>query len=205
MDKIQKIFVSGLIGFLPIAVTIYIVYAGITIVENLLGRFIIQILPEHTYIPGYGFLATLILIFLMGLLLNNFVTAGILRRLQEKLTEVPFIKVVYSPLRDLMNLFSKAQGSSALQKVVFLQLGEGKEILGLVTRENFSDLDGHIKVGSEKVAVYIPMSYGMGGYTLLVDKNQIRPADLPVEKAMSLALTAWLKIDNTPHNTNEKN
>lgn len=205
MNKIQKIFVSGLISFLPIAVTIYIVYAGVTIVENLLGRFIIKILPEHSYIPGYGFLATLILIFSLGLLLNNFVTAGLLQRLQEKLTEIPFIKVVYSPLRDLMNLFSKTQGSSALQKVVFVQISEGKEILGLVTREHFNDLDSHLSINPNKVAVYIPMSYGMGGYTVLVDKSMIVPVDLPVDKALSLALTAWIKIDNSQNNNQQKN
>lgn len=198
MRKIQKIFLSGLISFLPIAVTIYIVYAGVTIVENLLGRFIIRVLPEDYYIPGYGFLATLIIIFLLGLLLNNFVTAGILNRLQEKLTEIPLVKVVYSPLRDLMNLFSKGAGDGAMKKVVFVQFDDGKEILGLVTREYFSDLLAHnIEISPGKVAVYIPMSYGLGGYTVLVDKSQIKPADIPVEKAMSLALTAWIKADTT--------
>ncbi len=187
-----------MISFLPIAVTIYIVYAGVTIVENLLGRFIIRVLPEDYYIPGYGFLATLIIIFLLGLLLNNFVTAGILNRLQEKLTEIPLVKVVYSPLRDLMNLFSKGAGDGAMKKVVFVQFDDGKEILGLVTREYFSDLLAHnIEISPGKVAVYIPMSYGLGGYTVLVDKSQIKPADIPVEKAMSLALTAWIKADTT--------
>lgn len=196
MSKIQKIFISGLISFLPLAVTIYIVYAGVTIVENLLGTLLIRILPHSTYIPGYGFLATMVLIFLLGLALNNFVTAGILKRLQEKLTEVPFIKVVYSPLRDLMNLFSKSHGSQALQKVVLVQFDHGKEVLGLVTREHFNDLGGGLVINPEKLAVYIPMSYGMGGYTLIVDKTQVKPVDIPVEKAMSLALTAWIKSDS---------
>lgn len=195
MNKIQKIFVSGLISFLPIAVTIYVVYAGVTIVENFLGNFLRRLLPEDLYIPGYGFFSTLILIFLLGLLLNNFVTAGLLQRLQEKLTEIPFIKVVYSPLRDLMNLFSKAHNSGSLQKVVFVKFDHGKEVLGLMTREHFGDLEPLVKINPDKVAVYIPMSYGMGGYTILVHKDQITPVDIPVEKAMSLALTAWIKTD----------
>lgn len=198
MNRIQKIFVSGLVSFLPMAVTIYIVYAGITIVENLLGTFLIQLLPPNTYIPGFGFLATLVLIFILGILVNNFVTASILHRIQEKLTEVPLIKVVYSPLRDLMNLFSK-KGSNSLQKVVMVKFDHGKEAIGLVTRENFSDVAA-LGLGPEKVAVYMPLSYGMGGYTLVVDRSQLRPVDLPVEKAMSLALTGWIKAE-----TNQKN
>lgn len=195
MSKIQKIFISGLISFLPLAVTIYIVYAGVTIVENLLGNMLRHLLPHDYYITGFGFMATLILIFLMGLLLNNFVTAGILQRLQEKLTEVPFIKVVYSPLRDLMNLFSKGRGGNELQKVVLVSFDQEKQVMGLVTRENFSDLGENLKLSPEKIAVYLPMSYGLGGYTILVHKSQVQPVDLPVEKAMSLALTAWIKTD----------
>ena len=197
MNKLQKIFVSGLVSFLPLAVTIYIVYAGVTIVENLLANFIRSILPHDVYIPGFGFLTTLVLIFLLGLLLNNFVTAGLLNKLQEKLTEIPLIKVVYSPLRDLMNLFSKGRGGNALQKVVLVQFDSNKEVLGLVTREHFNDLDPNFKINPEKIAVYIPMSYGLGGYTILVNKNQVTPISIPVEKAMSLALTGWIKTDST--------
>jgi uncharacterized membrane protein len=196
VKKIQKIFVSGLISFLPIAVTIYVVFAGVTIVENLLGNILRSLLPNNSYIPGFGFLATLVLIFLLGLLLNNFVTAGLLQRLQEKLTEIPLFKVVYAPLRDLMNLFAKNNSNKSLQKVVLIRLDEHKEILGLVTREQFNDLDANIKIGTDKVTVYVPFSYSLGGLTYLVSKSQVTPLDIPVEKGMSLALTGWIKTDS---------
>jgi len=195
MKQIQKIFLSGLISFLPIAVTIYIVFAGVTIVDSLLGSILRKFLPPEAYLPGFGFLATLILIFVLGLLLNNFVTAGLFRKIQEKLTEVPLINVVYSPLRDLMNLFGGGQTQNQLKKVVLVKVSEGKHVLGLVTRENFDDLKLEVSLSSSKVSVYIPMSYGLGGYTLLIDKNQLEAFDIPVEKAMSLALTGWIKTD----------
>ena len=72
----------------------------------------------------------------------------------------------------------------------------GKEVLGLVTREHFNDVDPNLRINPEKIAVYVPMSYGLGGYTILVHKNQVTPLDIPVEKAMSLALTAWIKTDS---------
>lgn len=197
MKKIKVIFLSGLVSFLPLALTIYIVYAGVNIVENLLGQFLRRILSEDAYFPGYGFLATIVLIFVLGLLLNNLVTAAIVQRIQEKITEIPFVKVVYSPLRDLMNLFSKGQSQSALKKVVLITINPHISVLGLVTREDFSDLQLKFSIASEKIAVYMPMSYGLGGYTLLIDKSQLQPIDLPVEKAMSLALTGWIKTENS--------
>lgn len=196
MKSVKKIFISGLITFLPMAVTIYIVYAGVSIVENLLGSFLREILPNGSYYPGFGFLATLVLIFLFGLLLNNFITASLVEKIQEKLTEIPLVKVVYSPLRDLMNLFAKTK-QSGLKKVVLVKFDQDKKILGLVTRDQFTDLGVKELADMDQVAVYIPLSYALGGYTLLVHRSQIEPVDMPVEKAMSLAVTAWIKTD--PH------
>ena len=197
MKQIQKIFISGLVTFLPMAVTIYIVFAGVNIVENLLGSFLRSVLPENAYYPGFGFLTTIILIFVLGLMLNNLLTASLLKKIQEKLTEIPFVKVVYSPLRDLMNLFSDKHKNN-LQKVVIVDFAGGKKALGLVTREHFLDIGLKSEITNDRIAVYFPMSYGLGGYTLLCNKSEVTHVDLPVEKAMSLALTAWIKTESYP-------
>ena len=198
MKQMRTIFISGLVAFLPMAVTIYIVFAGVSIVENLLGSFLRSMLPPDAYYPGFGFLTTIVLIFILGLMLNNLLTAGLFKKIQEKLTEIPFIKVVYSPLRDLMNLFSEGKHKNNLQKVVLVDFAGGKKVLGLVTRENFSDIGLNPTLTADRIAVYFPMSYGLGGYTLLVSKSEVTPVDIPVEKAMSLALTAWIKSENAP-------
>lgn len=194
MKQLQKIFLQGLVTFLPIALTIYIVYAGVSIVDSFLGDSLRQILP--IYIPGLGFLLTVLLIFLLGLLLNNLITNGIFQKLEQKLTQVPLIKAVYSPLRDLMNLFSKGGGPSGLQKVVFVDMGDtGIRAMGLVTRENFKDIPAIDQNAQDRVAVYIPMSYGLGGFTLMIPRSKLTPLDIPIEKAMSLAITGWVKAD----------
>src|SRR4051812_38056352 len=105
MQAFNKIFFRGLITLLPIAITIYILYSAIVILENLLGSFLRTILPE--YVPGLGLLLTLVLIFLFGLLLNNFLTVRFFHYIESSLIQVPFIKAIYSPLRDLMNLFDR--------------------------------------------------------------------------------------------------
>lgn len=195
MSRLQKIFISGLVAFLPIALSIYVLTAGIALIENLFGNFLRQVLPEGTYIPGFGFLATIGLILLLGFLVDNFVTATFFRRVQEKLREVPLIKIIYSPLRDLMNLFAKGQQEQTMQKVVLVHFTKSHSVLGLVTRESFDDLDLKMQVSAEKIAVYIPMSYGLGGYTVLVNKSEVEAVDMPIEKAMSLALTGWIKTN----------
>jgi len=198
MSRLQKIFISGLVAFLPIALSVYVLMIGVSLIENMFGQFLQQILPVGTYIPGFGFLATIAFILLLGVLVDNFITATFFRRLQEKLREVPLVKVIYSPLRDLMNLFAKGQQQQTMQKVVLVHFTKSHSVLGLVTRESFHDLDLKMSVSADKIAVYIPMSYGLGGYTVLVNKAEVEAVDMPIEKAMSLALTGWIKTDTDP-------
>lgn len=192
MQTFNKIFFRGLITLLPIAITIYIVYSAIIILENLLGSLLQRILPE--YIPGLGLLLTVILIFLFGLLLNNFISIRMFHAVESKLSQVPFIKAIYSPLRDLMNLFDRNSGRE-LQSVVLVKIGDtGAQAMGVVTRDKFNDLPFASSM-TDKVAVYFPFSYGLGGYTLLVPKHLITEVNLPIESAMSLAITGWVKAD----------
>lgn len=195
MGSFNKIFFRGLITLLPIAVTIYVLYSAIIILDSILGSLLRIILPSSLYFPGSGFFLILLLIYLFGLMLNNFVTEKLVSMVERRLTAVPFIKAIYAPLRDLMNLFSK-KDSKQLGTVVLVKLGDSNaRILGLMTRSSFEDLALPQAATNSMVAVYCPMSYGLGGYTLLIPKDQVEQINIPVEKAMSLAITGWVSVE----------
>jgi uncharacterized membrane protein len=195
MKTLNKIFFRGFITLLPIAITIYIVYSAVIILENLLGQFLRPLLSDRYYIPGIGFIVTLSLIFGFGLMLNSFLLSRFVSSFEKKLTAVPFIKAIYSPLRDLMNLFNKSESPQEMGSVVLVKMGDSEaQAMGLVTRETFHDLP--LKGAADgKIAVYFPLSYGLGGFTFLVPKENVQEIDIPIEKAMSLAITGWVKAD----------
>jgi uncharacterized membrane protein len=198
METLRQIFFRGLITLMPIALTIYILYTGLVIVENALGSVIKDYIPPgYYYVPGIGFILTIFVIFLFGLLLNTIVIKSLLSALEKTLGNVPLIKTIYSPLKDLMNLFSK-KDHGQIKSVVFVQFSENSpRALGLVTRETFDDLAG-IKAHSEgRVAVFFPLSYGLGGFTFLVPKKALIPVDIPIERAMTLAITGWVKTNQS--------
>ncbi len=201
MKTIRAIFLRGLLTLLPIALTIYILSGVFSVFENLLGNFLRQALPEAKYIPGLGFVLALVLIFSFGLLLNNLITSSLWSHAERHFMSVPLIKAVYSPLRDLMNLFSTS-GQKDLKSVVLVDMKNGAKVLGLVTRDNFSDLGIDNKHLEDRVAVYLPMSYGLGGFTLLISRTQLETVNIPVEKALQLAITGWVTAhseETQPH------
>lgn len=196
IKRITDIFFRGLLTLLPIVITFYLIYTGVVILENLLGQFLRNLLNE-LYIPGLGLLTTLIIIFIFGLFLTHFISKSIWEQIEKRLTQVPLIKALYSPLKDLMGLFG-GKGQKDLKSVVMVELAHGAHVVGLVTRDYFGDVQGATEDGiksifDEKVAVYIPLSYALGGFTILMDRSKIKKINIPVEKALSLAITGWVK------------
>ena len=64
-------------------------------------------------------------------------------------------------------------------------------IIGLVTRQSMKGLPGQLGE-RDQVAVYLPMGYMIGGYTVFVPRSWTTPLDMSVEEAMRMALIAFM-------------
>jgi len=194
MKSIGRIFLTGILTILPILATIYLVVWLFTAVERFLGKQLLFLMPDEYYRAGMGLLAALVVIFLIGLLMRAWLFRQLIKFGEALLLKLPLIKVVYRSLKDLFGLFSDDKSSEALQ-VVSVQLpGTDMRLLGFLTRSDFSDMPKG--VGNEDdVAVYLPMSYQVGGYTVLIPRSGITPVPMSREEAMRFVLTAGLKTE----------
>ena len=193
MDSVKNTFLKGLLAVIPITATIFLlVWLGRT-AENQLGDLIKVVLPESAYIPGMGLVAALVLIFFIGVLLNAWIAQRFLAWAEDLLLRLPLIKSIYNPMKDLMGFFSTGN-QKGLGKVVMIDLGDERKLFGILTRDSFNDFD--IASTKDKVAVYFPMSYQIGGYTLLVPKEQVTEVDIPVDRALTLMVTGWVKSED---------
>jgi len=194
LKLLNKLFLNGLFVIIPISLTVYLILLISQTSENIFAPLVKKVLGPNLYIPGLGLFLTFAFIVLVGVLVSNFITGRIVKFFISQFENIPFIKTIYSPLKDLMSLFSQSSNKN-MKKVVVVKLRDtGMETLGLITREEFSDI-GDSPFGVGKVAVYIPMSYMVGGMTVIVNREEIREVDIPVERAFKLAITGWIKSD----------
>lgn len=194
MGLLNRLFWKGLIVLMPVTLTIYFLFFIMTKAEGLFGNYIKSMLGSQLYIPGLGILVTFIAILGVGVLVSNFITGRVIHFFILQFEKVPFIKAIYNPLKDLMSLFG-GNGQDKMKKVVLVNFEKlGFRSIGLVTREEFSDLPG-MPIESDHITVYIPMSYMLGGFTAIVPRSSVTEVDIPVEKAIKLAITGWIKAD----------
>jgi uncharacterized membrane protein len=187
-----RVLLKGLVAILPIGLTVYVVYwLGVT-TESLLSGTLKFWLPPDIYRPGMGLVAGFLLLFLVGLLVNAYVVRRLFGLGESLLLRVPVVKTVYASIRDLTALVNTQGRKRELERVVMVRFGPGR-VIGFVTQEN-ATLPGLAGSASgELVAVYLPMSYQIGGYTLYLPRDQIEATDLTVEAAMRIVITGGLQ------------
>ena len=85
--------------------------------------------------------------------------------------------------------------------VVALRMpGQDLEIVGLVTRQNVDGLpEGFLR--GDRVAVYLPMGYMIGGYTVFVPRDWVQPINISVEEAMRSSMFAWMSTASHNHSS----
>jgi uncharacterized membrane protein len=189
LKSMSKTFLTGLITILPVALTLYLLYWLVVSAETALGNLIRLVLPEGLYWPGMGTIAGLLVVFLVGVLMHAYVVQRLFAWGEEVLYHVPVIKTVYRSIRDFLDYFSPAR-KQEFQQVVAVSIGEtGMQLIGFVTQAMPERLPEDYR-RDDSVLVYMPMSYMIGGYAVLMPRSAIRPLDMSMEEAMRFTLTA---------------
>ena len=185
MRKIWNTMLKGLVALLPIGLTVYLVYWLAVAAEKLFSRVLKLVIPDSAYWPGLGLFAGLVVLYLAGLAVNAYFVRRALRFGDDLFARIPVVKTFYVAIRDFMRFFPSAGKGSDLKRVVLVPFGPGKAI-GFVTSESSTALG--VAEGDDLVAVYLPMSYMIGGYTVYLPRHAIEPTALSVEAGMRLAL-----------------
>lgn len=191
MKKIGKTFIRGLVILLPSVITIYLLYYFGTGTERVLGKILKIFIPNRFYIPGMGIAVGALGILVFGAMVDAYIFKRLYKKYEQLLSRVPLVKTLYGAISDLMSLFSGQAGKAFQQVVMVRMISDEIKLIGMVTREDFSGLPEGLKL-NDTVAVYLPMSYQMGGFTVMVPRSIIQPVEMSVEDAMRFAITAGI-------------
>jgi uncharacterized membrane protein len=198
MKPIYQYFFRGLITFLPLALTVYVLFLFVTWTEGL-AMSIIRPVTGDFYLPGLGILLGAGLIVGLGFLISQPYTARLLSWVELPFTNLPVVKSIYSSLKNFADYFAPHEKDA--QQVVLLRMPGGElSTVGLVTRQSMTGLARGLNELEDHVAVYLPMGYMIGGYTVFVPRRWTTPIDMTVEEAMRSALIAFMSSNRSDKN-----
>lgn len=172
--RLLTYFLRGLVFLTPVGITAYICVVVFNTIDGWLG------LP----VPGAGFAVSLALITLFGFLATSFLTRSLIGALDDLLERLPFVRLLYSSTRDLVNAFVGEKRRFDKPVVVELFPGGNARALGFVTQVALHELDmpGY-------VSVYMPHSYNFSGQMYLFPTTAVTRLDTNSSEMMAFIVS----------------
>ena len=199
MKKLRRIIIAGLLVWLPLGITIFI----IKILLDLLGQTYLLIpeglRPENLFgvtIPGFEIIMAIIILFSTGLVAANYLGKTLVETWEKFLDKIPLVRSIYSPLKKFAELVLSDQTQS-FSKVLLIQYPrKGLYSLCFQTSKDVGEIQE--KSGEDVVCVFIPTTPNpTSGYIILIPKDEVIELDMSVEDALKMIISLGVVVPSS--------
>src|SRR5262245_27077853 len=178
-------FVAGLVVLVPIVITVQALRWLFVFVDGMAQPLAEAVLGRP--IPGIGFLTTIAIVFLTGLLFSAGPFKALLEGVEGLVEDVPLVGTVYLTTKKVLEGFGNAQERSAFQRFVLARL-PGRTTPGFLTGSFLlRQQDGTTR---QLCTVYVPTNHLYVGDVVVLPVEDVLETDLSVEDGVSLILSA---------------
>lgn len=177
MKTLAKNFLRGCLVVVPVVATLYAVYFVVHTLDGLLGL----------RVPGVGFVISIALITAIGAFASNVVGKRLLEMPDKLFGHIPFVKLIYTSLRDFMAALVGERRSFDRPVVVSLGGESDLRVFGFITRDDLGAFGLQ-----EHVAVYLPQSINFAGQLLLVPRTRVQPLDVPAATILPVIVSGGM-------------
>ena len=182
----RKYFITGLLILVPLVITLWVLSLIIgTMDQSLL------LLPERWqpktllgfYVPGLGTILTLLTIFVVGLLAQNFIGNYVVAAWESVLRRIPVVNSIYSGVKQVSDTLFSPSGN-AFRKALLVQYPrEGSWTIAFMTGIPGGDVSNHLQ--GDYVSVYVPTTPNpTSGFFLMMPRADVIELDMSVDAAL---------------------
>ncbi len=208
MKSIKRYFLTGLLIWVPLAITAWVLSLIIGTMDQSL-----RLLPEAVHpqtllgfnMPGAGAILTLAIILVTGLVAANFVGQKLVLWWERLLARIPVVNSVYHSVKQVSDTLFSSSGQ-AFRKALLVQYPrEGSWTIAFLTGKPGGDVSNHLS--GEYVSVYVPTTPNpTSGFFLMLPKGDVTELDMSVDEALkyiiSMGVVAPPHRPRTPDKTN---
>lgn len=208
-----KIWLHGLMVVVPAIVTIWVIILAIDTLDGAVRTILEFVMSffggteDGTAAllagPGFGLAITFLMIYLVGVAANVWFLRDPMKRVEKVIDHVPVIKSIYSSIRDLTQFLGNSEPETRGRPCVVTTADGTVRMLGLLTQKKPQRFMPQEE--EERVGVYFPMSYQIGGYTVYVPADRVEVIEgMTVEELFKLCMMAGLSSKEVPGEPGEE-
>lgn len=188
-SNMRRYFLSGLVVFLPIALTVYLFFLALNFADGFFGRVFDKFGLSIGEFRGLSFIIGIYIIILIGFFTTNFLGKKIHGFFERIVLKLPFFRQVYPALKEMaVFLFQNERASSFKQVVLVEYPRKGIYSMGFLTNDSSREMNE--RTGKDLCNVFVPSSPGpLTGFTIMVSRKEIIATHISIEDAFKFIVS----------------
>ena len=198
MKRLRNYFISGLLFWIPLALSVLVIKFFLEVVNNFIpARFLPETLFNlDTSIPGSGILLVIVIILLTGALVTNILGRKLLALWERALNKIPGFRNIYNVLKKVSTTVLNTSSDSF--RKAFLVQYPSKGIWVIAFQSGDYKGQAEALIGEEILNLFVPTTPNpTSGFFIMVSKNDVLELNMSVEEAFKLVISAGVVTPNT--------
>lgn len=200
---LKKYLITGVLVWLPIAVTIWAMTYIISAADRLISLLPESWQPQHFWgfnVPGLGIVAATVVLFVTGVFAANVLGRRILGAWDSLLGRIPVVKSIYSSVKKVSESLLSDSSRSFKTPVLVPFPQPGIWTIAFVSGHIPDKLKGSLPQDDDYISVYVPTTPNpTGGYYIMVKKSDVRELDMSVDQALKYVISLGMVMpDDLP-------
>ncbi len=188
--------VAGILVWLPIGVTVFLLRILIGLMDRTLLFLPEQFRPESLFgfgIPGLGFVLTILVVLLTGLFAANIVGRSMVNFWESVLDRIPVVRSVYSAAKNFAEVVFSDSSNSFKQVLLIEYPRKGVFSLAFQTSSELGEVQG--RTGEEVVCTFVPTTPNpTSGFIIIVPKKDVVELDMEVDEALKMIISLGVVV-----------
>ena len=195
----KKYLLAGLLVWLPLALTIWVVTSALGVLDGIFGWFLTAtqaVLPAAATepletlrrIPGLGLVVTVVALLVTGVFATNIVGQWWLRQGARLLNRIPIVKSIYNSVKQVSDTLFSSSGNAFREAVLVQYPREGAWTIAFVTGKPGGEAAQHLP--GDYLSVYVPTTPNpTSGFFLMVPRRDVIELEMSVDEALKYVIS----------------
>ena len=197
MTKIRSWFLTGILVMTPLILTIYVAWAFITFVDNLVVPLVPFDYRPSNYlpfsIPGLGLIIVFLFTTFVGILATGLFGRTLIRLWENILNRMPVVRSVYSAIKQILETVMATQSDAFRQAVLVEYPRKDIWAIGFVTGATKGEVSEN--VNKKMVNVFMPTTPNpTSGFLLFFPEKDLIFLEMSVEDALKLVVSGGMVV-----------
>jgi uncharacterized membrane protein len=196
MKSLRRYIVAGILVWLPIGVTVFLLRVLVGMLDRSLLLIPQQYRPEELIgfaIPGLGLLLTLLILLVTGVLAANIVGRSMVGLWESLLERIPVVRSVYSAAKNFTEIVF-SDSSQSFKKVLLIEYPrKGLYSLAFQTSSNLGEVQK--RTGEDVICVFVPTTPNpTSGLILIVPLKDVIELDMEIDEALKMIISLGVVV-----------